>query len=183
MFARTPRLTLRPGWIEDAPALTAAIAHEAVATRLARLPWPYTLDHARDWLARAPARDELQLLILAHEGARPRLVGGIGVAPDGEGGHELGYWLTPSAWGRGYATEAGQAVLGMARFALGLKRLGSAYFIDNLASARVQAKLGFRTAGRMVARHCLATGEDKPCVLTELDLSARPAPIIDRIAA
>ena len=31
MFARTPRLTLRPGWPEDAPALTQAIAHYDVA--------------------------------------------------------------------------------------------------------------------------------------------------------
>ena len=25
--------------------------------------------------------------------------------------HELGYWLTPDVWGRGYATEAGRAVV------------------------------------------------------------------------
>ena len=29
MFALTPRLTLRPGWPEDAPALARAIGHEA----------------------------------------------------------------------------------------------------------------------------------------------------------
>lgn len=44
MFARTERLTLRPGWIEDAPALLAAIGHEAVVrtcrARLGRTRWP-----------------------------------------------------------------------------------------------------------------------------------------------
>ena len=50
MFARTKRLTLRPGWPEDAALLSEAIAHEAVATRLARVPWPYTLDDAAAFL-------------------------------------------------------------------------------------------------------------------------------------
>ena len=41
MFARTERLTLRPGWPEDAPARAAAIAHEAIVRKLASAPWPY----------------------------------------------------------------------------------------------------------------------------------------------
>lgn len=171
MFARTPRLTLRPGWVEDAPALAAAIAYPEVAFRLARLPWPYGVEHACDYLAQPTPPGEVRLLILAHEGAaQPRLVGGIGIHA-GETAPELGFWLTPNAWGRGYASEAGRAVLGMARHALGLKRLEAGYFIDNPASARVQAKLGFRPLGRVVARHCLALGEDRPCALTELDLA------------
>ena len=46
MFARTERLTLRPAWAEDAPALAAAIGHEEVARMLARVPYPYTLADA-----------------------------------------------------------------------------------------------------------------------------------------
>ena len=38
MFALTPRLTLRPGWPDDAASLAHAIGHEAVATRLAGIP-------------------------------------------------------------------------------------------------------------------------------------------------
>ena len=65
-------------------------------------------------------------------------------------GHELGYWLTPDAWGRGYATEAGEAVLAMARHALGLQRLDARHFVDNPASGRVlaQARLSADRAGR-----------------------------------
>ena len=58
MFARTERLTLRPGWIEDASALTRAIAHECVVTKLARLPWPYDLLDAETYLTMPVARDE-----------------------------------------------------------------------------------------------------------------------------
>lgn len=38
MFARTSRLTLRPAWPEDAPAIAAAIAHEAVVMKLGSVP-------------------------------------------------------------------------------------------------------------------------------------------------
>ena len=38
MFARTKRLTLRPGWPEDAAAIAQAIGHEEVVTKLSRVP-------------------------------------------------------------------------------------------------------------------------------------------------
>lgn len=170
MFARTARLTLRPGWPEDSRALARAIAHPEVAFRLARLPWPYYETHARDWLTRAPGKADLSLLILAHDGEAPRLIGGVGVHPT-ETGHELGYWLTPGAWGRGYATEAGRAALGIARHAMGLRRLESGHFVDNPASGRVLAKLGFRPIGRVEQRYCLALDEHRPCALFELDMA------------
>jgi len=40
MFIRTERLFLRPGWVEDAPELARAIAHEPVVRMLARAPGP-----------------------------------------------------------------------------------------------------------------------------------------------
>lgn len=170
MFVRTPRLTLRPGWPEDAAAITQAIAHEEVAFKLARLPWPYEVHHAAEWLARDPdARGDVTLMILAHEGPVPRLVGAVGIHPD-EHGHELGYWLTPAAWGRGYATEAGRAMLGVARYAMGLRRLNSGHFLDNPASGHVLTKLGFRRVG-VAPRHCLSLGVDKPCAVMTLDLA------------
>ena len=90
MFARTPRLTLRPAWAEDAAALTQAIAHESVAMKLARLPWPYAVGDAEQFLATALPTGEAFCLILTHEGgATPRLVGGIGIHRSDDG-HEIG---------------------------------------------------------------------------------------------
>lgn len=169
MFARTPRLTLRPGWPEDAPALTAAIAHEAVAFKLSRLPWPYTLQHAEEWLNRAPTPGDHPLLIIAHDrGAVPDLVGGIGLHPEGDE-LAIGYWITPAAWGRGYATEAARAVVDMARHALGVARLLGRHMIDNPASGGVLRKLGFRETGHG-RLPCLARGEEVECVTFALDL-------------
>lgn len=169
MFARTSRLTLRPGWAEDAAALTAAIAHPAVVGNLARVPWPYGLADAEAFLARSNADGERFCLIFAHEGPNPRLIGGIGLAPDGDA-QELGYWLTPSAWGRGYATEAARAMLDNARYSLRLARFTAGHFVDNPASGRVLAKLGFRVTGTAVPRFCRAEGRARPCVPMALDL-------------
>ena len=46
MFARTPRLLLRPGFPEDAPALAAAIADKAIGRNLVSVPWPYRMRDA-----------------------------------------------------------------------------------------------------------------------------------------
>ena len=49
MFARTPRLLLRPGFPEDAPALATEIADEAIVKNLATAPWPFRMrDAARE---------------------------------------------------------------------------------------------------------------------------------------
>lgn len=172
MFARTKRLTLRPGWPEDAAAIARAIGHEDVVTRLSRVPWPYSEAQAAEWLATPRAKDNVALSILAHEEATPRLVGGIGIHPAEDlGGYEIGYWLTPDAWGRGYATEAGRAVLGIAQYAMGLKSLRARYFFDNAASGNVLRKLGFRITGRTTTP-CLALGRDVESVTLALDFDA-----------
>ncbi|MEI9852035.1 MAG: GNAT family N-acetyltransferase [Sphingomonas sp.] len=175
MFARTQRLTLRPGWIEDAPELARAIGHESVVSKLARAPWPYTLGDAETFLRGQGSRPGAFFLICAHDRGAAPIVGGIGISDDDDGQTELGYWLTPSAWGRGYATEAGRAVIGIARDSLRLKRLVSGHFIDNPASGRVLRKLGFRPTGRIVPRHSRARGEEVGSATFELDLCADAA--------
>ena len=175
MFARTERLTLRPGWIEDAPELARAIGHWQVVSKLAVVPWPYTLGDAEAFLAMPADRDRPRLLICAHDGGAVRIIGLIAIGRDDRGDDELGYWLTPDAWGRGYATEAGRAMIRMARESLRLKRLVSGHFIDNPNSGKVLRKLGFRATGRIVPRHSRALGHDTPCATFELDLCAAVA--------
>ena len=169
MFARTRRLTLRPGWPEDAAALAQAIGHESVVAKLVRAPWPYTLADAEAFLTRPCGGHEPRFLIETMEAGAPRLAGGIAIDATNTG-HELGYWLTPDAWGRGYATEAGQAVIAMARHALGIRRLTASHFVDNPASGRVLAKLGFRPTGRVEPRTSRGRSGEAPAVLFELDL-------------
>lgn len=170
VFVLTRRLVLRPAWAEEAAALQAAIAHEAVAMKLARLPWPYTLDDARWWLDQPRGETEPRFQIYDRTDGH-RLIGGIGIELDSPfGGPELGYWLTPDAWGRGYCTEAGAALLSTARDTLRLERLVSGHWVKNPASGRVLVKLGFVPTGETEKRHCMAQGREVDCATYTLDL-------------
>ena len=162
MFVRTERLLLRPGWIEDAPALASAIGDEAVVRNLARAPWPYRPVDAEAFLAREAEPALPDFLMFARTHAAPRLVGGIGLCRGEDAGNdvELGYWIARRFWGLGFATEAGRAVVALAHQTLRLKRLASAHFRDNPGSGRVLRKLGFRPTGATVLRHSKARGSD-----------------------
>lgn len=144
MFARTERLTLRPGWPEDAPALVQALAHDA--------PWPAMVKDAEAFLRQARAAYDPAFLIFDGINSDPRLVGGIAV----EAG-EFRLWIATPARGRGYATEAGRAVIATAHHALGYRRLTARHLDSDTASARVLAKLGFRAIGPTMAGHAPAT--------------------------
>ena len=174
MFARTQRLTLRPGWPEDAPAIAAAIGHEAVVMRLSRVPWPYRVEDAAVWLALSRQSPETVALVLDHSPAEPRLVGAAGLHRE-DGEIELGYWYTPDAWGRGIATEAGRAMIDIARHCLGLRRLASRYHLDNPASGRVLHKLGFTATGETRPVHSRAQGRTVETAMMRLDLGPAAA--------
>jgi RimJ/RimL family protein N-acetyltransferase len=169
MFARTPRLLLRPAFPEDAAALAAAIGDESIARNLAVVPWPYTLRDAEAFIA--SPRDPVlpSLLMLERTDGAPRLVGACGLGRRPSGAVELGYWVARPFWGRGLATEAGKALIDIAR-TLGLSQLEASHFIDNPASARVLDKLGFESTGLIAPRMNCARGEDVPARLMRLRL-------------
>lgn len=171
MFARTERLLLRPGWAEDAAPLAAAIGDEAILTKLSRAPSPYRLADAQDYLGRERGEADADFLIVARTHGAPRLVGGIGLQQDGDA-LELGYWIARPYWGLGFATEAARAVIDIARHSLRRTRLIASHFIDNPASGRVLAKLGFKPTGEIVARMCRARGHAVPAKLYALDFDA-----------
>ncbi len=171
MFIRTDNLLLRPGWVEDAPALADAFGREEVVMTLAKAPWPYCVEDAVAWLGRARSNVETDLLIFLRSPVHPRLIGGIGIAATDEGEHELGYWIVPSMWGRGYVTEAGRAVIAAAKDSLRLERLVSGHFVENPASGRVLQKLGFEPTGSIRPRECRARGTELPCVDYALELN------------
>jgi len=170
MFARTPRLLLRPGFPEDAPALAMAISDRAVVRNLAVVPWPYTLRDAEAFLV--SPRDPIlpSLLIFERTDAAPRLVGSCGLGRRASGAVEMGYWIARPYWGRGYATEACVALIDIAQ-ALGITSLEGSHFLDNPASARVLEKLGFEPTGLVAPRISCARGTEVAARLMRLQLS------------
>ena len=174
MFARTPRLLLRPGFPEDAPALAAAMADEAIARNLANVPWPYRVRDAEAFLARP--RDPVlpSLLIFERTDGGPQLAGCCGLGRRPSGAVEMGYWIARPYWGRGYATESCTALIDIAR-TLGLLCLEGSHFVDNPASGRVLQKLGFEALGITAPRMSCARGKEVPARLMRLRLSEVPA--------
>lgn len=166
MFARTPRLLLRPGWMEDAQVLKHGIDDPAVARNLTRVPSPYGLDDAQAFLALPQHPCLPRLLAFTRTHGAPRLIGGCGIHLDEAGTPELGYWIARPYWGLGFATEAARAVLSMAR-ANGVRDIRACHFADNPASGNVLRKLGFRFSGRVEPRYSLARDTTVQCLLFE----------------
>jgi RimJ/RimL family protein N-acetyltransferase len=169
MFARTPRLLLRPGFPEDAPALAAAIADEAIARNLLSVPWPYRMRDAEAFLA--SPRDPIlpSFLIFERTPAAPQLIGSCGLGRRPSGAVEMGYWIARPFWSRGFATEASSALIDIAA-TLGLGQLEGSHFLDNPASARVLEKLGFEPVGIVALRMSCARGGEVPARLMRLRL-------------
>lgn len=88
-----------------------------------------------------------------------RVLGGVGVYPRDATGRvpiglanyvEVGYWLRVSACGYGYASEAAQAMLGMAATIPGMSRAEMRCDERNVRSIAVPRRLGFHLAGTVV---------------------------------
>lgn len=161
MFFRSERLFLRPAWPEDWKAIYAGICDEAIVRMLARAPWPYREEDARQFAARSwGAGDPKFVITLPDEPGAP-LIGMIGIERRQRFDHEMGYWIARPYWGRGYASEAGNAVLGVAR-SMGLRRVLAGHFLDNPASGRVLEKIGFSPTGEVLREFSLGRGEHAP---------------------
>ena len=171
MFARTPRLLLRPGWMEDAPALAQAIGNDAVLRNLSRAPAPYGLADAEAFLALPQDSRMPRLLAFTRTQGAPRLVGGCGIHLSEDGAPELGYWIGRPYWGLGFATEASRAVVEIAK-TIGHRKLVASHFTDNPASGNVLRKLGFQSTGKTAQRHSNGRGIATTCALYERSLDA-----------
>ena len=76
-------------------------------------------------------------------------IGGIDVVRSDE--HlecaELGFCISRQYWGRGFATEAGSAVLNHLLYTVGYKRISGRCLSENRASAAVLSKIGMKREG------------------------------------
>lgn len=70
----------------------------------------------------------------------------------------MGYCFDDTAWGHGYATEAGRTLLQWALDALAINRIQAETDTRNIASAHVLEKLGFLREGTL-REDCIVNGE------------------------
>lgn len=149
------RLAFRPWTPDDAATVLDLYGREEVYRYLGSAPAPCRdLAEAREriarWAARAHGPFGLWAVVPGAGPDRP-----VGTAlllplppsrhPDGADAPrdavEIGWHFHPGAWGRGYATEAGRALLARAA-AAGLGRVHAVVYPDNTRSAAVCRRLG-----------------------------------------
>ncbi|MFH0870145.1 MAG: GNAT family N-acetyltransferase [archaeon] len=108
--------------------------------------YPYTLQHAKDWLRISEVRDDMYYYAIV-EKKTDRIVGNIWIShvrndrtvDDGC----LSYGLCAEARGKGYATEAVRRIIEFAFSEMKLDKLRAETKGTNLASHNVLSKLGF----------------------------------------
>lgn len=143
----TPRLILRSLVPADAEAIHSIVSNWNVASMLATVPWPYTLDDAEAYVghARKQSREgrEIHFAIVGKPGKTAGMISLVNLHTE----PRLGFFLAEEAWGRGLMSEALLAVCGLAFDRLHIERLVSGVFSDNPGSLRVHEKCGFRVTG------------------------------------
>lgn len=158
VIIETARLRLREWSAEDCADFM-RLASNPVVVRFITEGRPYTVAEASQFIRRQ-LETQSQLgwsrwaLELSEPGERDPhgVVGfcgpGCTFAPE----VEIGWWLHYDLWGRGLATEAGQAAVDYCFGTIGFDRLICCVHEDNLASRRVAEKVGFLPVGELQFR-------------------------------
>jgi len=137
----TARLWLRWPRASDAAAIQRYSSRWEVAQYTAHIPHPYPPGTAERFIfaardANAKGRD--LMLVIA-----PRAVGAISLGARGVDRLSLGYALSPEAWGRGYASEAVEAMVNVAFTLTPCVEINVEVRVENSASRRVLEKNSF----------------------------------------
>ena len=148
----TPRLRLRRPLAADDARQTHLITDPDVARMTTRIPHPYRLQDAHDFLAHAS--DSLFAIDLSEAG----LIGLIGFRDATVLGPEIGHWIGKPYWGRGLATGAATAAFVWAHRDWSKRCLVSGHFADTPASGAVLNKAWFLYTGEVTKHSSLARG-------------------------
>lgn len=130
----TDRLHLVPITMDDVDLLVGLDADPKVMRYITGIPTP------REEVADI-VRSSLGHRWIAHD-ADHQFVGWFGLRPSGYDEAELGYRLTQTQWGRGYASEGARAVIGDCFALQGLDRIWAKTMAVNERSRRVMEACG-----------------------------------------
>ncbi|GGF02695.1 N-acetyltransferase GCN5 [Stappia taiwanensis] len=140
----TARLRLDLPRSDDLADIVTLANNRKVATMVATMPSPFTLDDGRALVARAAAATRDRAKFAIRMKSTGRFIGATGFhRSEEDGAIHLGYWLGEPFWGQGLATEAAQSVVDFIFCSTGTSRLIGAARVTNPASRRVLMKCGF----------------------------------------
>ena len=137
----TARLVLRAPRLGDVKTVAVLANDRRIAENTARIPHPYRVADAEDFIASANRGNETTFLITLHNGA---VIGACGYGQVDRHPPEIGYWLGVKHWGKGYATEAVRAMIDLIFADTDAEAIQAAARVTNPASRRVLEKCGFQ---------------------------------------
>ena len=135
----TERLILRPLCIEDVDDAFIWLSDPRV-NRFMPYPLYTSKADAEKWLA-SLSEDKNEFAFVLKDTHRVIGAGSIKLQEDGL--WELGYQLSYDYWGKGYASEAGKALINWAYQYLGARRFMARHATANIASGKVLEKCGY----------------------------------------
>jgi len=149
MRLETERLVIRSAVATDAPALQRLFSDPDVRRWLPPGE-PWTIERANEAIARRGALEREQgyaaWIVEKRDG---EFIGSVALQKVERTGPEveLAYHYLPSAWGKGYGTEAATAVLAHGLDAVGLDEIIAICFPENIGSWRIMEKAGMQYVG------------------------------------
>lgn len=167
----TDRLVLQRLRYEDAEEIFYTYASKPEATKY--MAWPI---HQRVEDSRAFVRYAIEAWNLGLDYTfsirlkqSNKFIGSFGVIHE-NGRIQFGYVFTPTAWGRGYATEACKKMMAVLKSFPSLFRIGTFVDVDNLASINVLKKSGLVEEARLSRWYRFVNQDNKPkdCILFRL---------------
>lgn len=169
----TPRLILQRLRYEDAEEMFYTYASKEEATRFVSWPTHQSVKDTRAFLNYAVAAwskgSDYSFSIRLKDSFR--LVGSFGIINE-SGKIQFGYIISPTQWGKGYATEACLKVLQTIRVLPEVYRIGTFVDAENIASVRVLQKCGLVEEARLPNwfRFVNQGNQPKDCILFKLPL-------------
>lgn len=158
----TRRLVLRAPIRGDVPDLVRLADNKNIASRLARMPSPYTRADAVGFIEIVAQRPDERPYAITLDG---RLIGIVGFSFQEGIAPELGYWLGEPHWGKGYMTEAARGLIDAAQRTHYYDKITAKALATNEPSLNVLTKLGF---ARISKKPRKSEPADKQIVILEL---------------
>lgn len=141
----SPRLVMRAPHEDDIDALAHLANNANIANMVARMPHPYTVADAADFVRRTRAGAIGKCVYAITKADNGAFLGCCGIEPHEDGRTvELGYWLGEPYWNQGYATEAAHALIDMVFRTRDVEQIDARCRVMNIPSRRVIQKCGFQ---------------------------------------
>lgn len=129
----------------DETSLQKAINDEDIGKNTLTIPYPYSLEDAKSWIALCKEEDAKSVALAIDKGGL--VIGGISFSNIENGEAELGYWLGKDYRRKGIMSGAVKLMIDYGFNELGLTRIYGNVFDFNIKSAGLLLKVGFTQCG------------------------------------